>query len=114
MHIAAAAPVSVSPTDMPVEYINKEKEILLAQMKEDPKMAGKPQAVLDKVLEGKVQKIYEEQCLMNQKFVKDQDLTITALLNKTVATIGENVSVTRFTRYVLGETAKKTESQELN
>ena len=107
MHIAAIAPVCVSAEDMPADYIAKEREISLAQMKEDPKMAGKPQAVLDKVIEGKIQKLYDEQCLMGQKFVKNPDITIKDLLNQTVATIGENVSIARFTRYVLGETAKK-------
>jgi elongation factor Ts len=109
MHIAAAAPVSVSPTDMPQDYINKEKDIFIAQLKNDPKMAGKPQQVLEKIIEGKVQKLYEEQCLMNQKFVKNPDLTINQLLNETVAKIGENMSITRFTRYVLGETTKNTQ-----
>ena len=114
MHIAAAAPVSVSQADMPADYIAKEREIALAQMKEDPKMANKPQQVLEKIIEGKVAKIYEEQCLMNQKFVKNPDQTITQLVSQTVATIGENITITRFTRYVLGETAKKTEAQDLN
>jgi elongation factor Ts len=112
MHIAAAAPVSVTPADMPQDYIAKEREIFIGQLKEDPKMAGKPQAVLDKIVEGKVAKLYEEQCLMNQKFVKDPELTISGLLNKTVATIGENVTIARFTRYVLGETAKKSTGAE--
>lgn len=114
MHIAASSPVSVGPEDMPAEYIAKEREIALAQMKEDPKMANKPQAVLDKIIEGKVAKIYEEQCLMNQKFVKNPDLTIAQLVAQTVATIGENISIARFTRYVLGETAKKAAAQDMN
>ena len=107
MHIAAAAPVCVRAEEMPQDYIAKEKEIALALMKQDPKMAGKPQAVLDKVIEGKVQKIYDEQCLMGQKFVKNPDISINDHLNQTVSKIGENISITRFTRYVLGETAKK-------
>lgn len=107
MHIAAAAPLAVTPEGLDPQYVAKEKEIALAQLKNDPKMAGKPQQVMDKIIEGKVLKIYEEQCLMNQKFVKNPDQTITALLNQTVATIGENISINRFTRYVLGETAAK-------
>lgn len=107
MHIAAAAPVCVRAEEMPADYIAKEREIALALMKQDPKMAGKPQAVLDKVIEGKVQKLYDEQCLMNQKFVKDPDLSIKDLVSQTVSKIGENISIARFTRYVLGETAKK-------
>jgi len=114
MHIAAAAPVCVRAEDMPQDFIAKEKEIALAQMKLDPKMAGKPQAVLDKVIEGKVQKIYDEQCLMGQKFVKNPDITINELLSQTVSKIGENISIARFTRYVLGETAKKAEAEVTN
>lgn len=114
MHIAAIAPVCVSKDDMPQDYIAKEREIALAQMKEDPKMANKPQAVLDKIIEGKIQKIYDEQCLMGQKFVKNPDLTITDFLNQTVQKVGENISIARFTRYVLGETAKKSESEAEN
>ncbi|HEY8278901.1 MAG TPA: translation elongation factor Ts [Bdellovibrionota bacterium] len=114
MHIAAAAPVCVSAEDMPAEYIAKEKEIALAQMKEDPKMANKPAAVLDKIIEGKVQKLYDEQCLMGQKFVKNPDQSIKDLVSATVATIGENISIARFTRYVLGENAKKGDAQEAN
>ncbi len=112
MHIAAAAPVCVRPDDMPAEYIAKEREISLAQMKEDPKMANKPQAVLDKIIEGKIQKLYDEQCLMSQKFVKDPEISISDLVSQTVAKIGENISVARFARFVLGETAKK--AQETN
>lgn len=107
MHIAASAPIAVRPEEVDPAYLNKEKEILLAQMKNDPKMAGKPQQVLDKVLEGKVQKIYEEQCLLNQKFVKNPDLTVAQYLSQAIAGIGENMNIVRFTRYVLGETARK-------
>lgn len=111
MHIAAAAPICVRPEDVPADYIAKEKEISLAQMKEDPKMANKPANVLEKIIEGKIQKILDEQCLMNQKFVKNPDLTIAAFVSQTVSTIGENISIARFTRYVLGETAKKSEGE---
>jgi elongation factor Ts len=114
MHIAAAAPVCVRPEEMPAEYLAKEKEIALALMKQDPKMAGKPQAMLDKIIEGKVQKLYDEQCLMNQKFVKNPDISIKDLVSQTVATIGENISIARFARFVLGETAKKAEETQEN
>ncbi|MGZ3695660.1 MAG: translation elongation factor Ts [Bdellovibrionota bacterium] len=115
MHIAALAPISVGPEDMPADYIAKEREIALAQMKEDPKMANKPQAVLEKIIEGKVAKIYEEQCLLNQKFVKNPDQTIAQYVSQTVATIGENIAIPRFTRYVLGESAKKAAApQDMN
>jgi elongation factor Ts len=111
MHIAAAGPVCVRAEEMPQDFIAKEREIALALMKQDPKMAGKPQAVLDKVIEGKIQKIYDEQCLMGQKFVKNPDITIAEHLSQTVSKIGENISIARFSRFVLGETAKKAESE---
>ncbi len=112
MHIAAAAPVCVDRDDMPQDFIAKEREVALAQMKEDPKMANKPQAVLDKVIEGKIAKIYDEQCLMGQKFVKNPDISIKDYVSQSVATIGENIGIARFTRYVLGESAKKAGAQE--
>jgi elongation factor Ts len=112
MHIAAAAPVCVDKDDMPQDFIAKEREIALAQMKEDPKMAGKPQAVLDKIIEGKVAKIYDEQCLMGQKFVKNPDISIKDYVSLTVGKIGENISIARFSRYVLGEATKKAGAPE--
>lgn len=112
MHIAAAAPVCVDRDDMPMDFIAKEREVALAQMKEDPKMANKPQAVLDKVIEGKIAKIYDEQCLMGQKFVKNPDISIKDYVAQNVGTIGENIGIARFTRYVLGEAAKKAGAQE--
>jgi elongation factor Ts len=111
MHIAAAAPVCVDKDDMPQDFIAKEREIALGQMKEDPKMAGKPQAVLDKVIEGKIAKIYDEQCLMGQKFVKNPDISIKDYVSLTVGKIGENITISRFTRYVLGEATKKAGAQ---
>lgn len=107
MHIAAAAPLCVRADEMPQDYIAKEREIALGAMKLDPKMANKPQNVLDQIIEGKIKKIYDEQCLMGQKFVKNPDISIADHLSQTVSKIGENVSIARFTRYVLGESAKK-------
>lgn len=107
MHIAAAAPLCVRAEEMPQDYIAKEREIALGAMKLDPKMANKPQNVLDQIIEGKIKKIYDEQCLMGQKFVKNPDISIADHLSQTVSKIGENVTISRFTRYVLGETAKK-------
>lgn len=112
MHIAAAAPIAVDKDGVPAEFIAKEREIALAQMKEDPKMANKPQAVLDKIIEGKIEKIYTEQCLLSQTFVKNPDITIKDFVSQTVATIGENIGIARFTRYVLGESTKKAPAQE--
>jgi elongation factor Ts len=114
MHIAAAAPIAVDKDGVPADFIAKEREIALAQMKEDPKMANKPQAVLEKIIEGKIEKIYNEQCLLSQKFVKNPEVSIKDHISQTVATIGENISVARFTRYVLGETAKKATPEAAN
>src|SRR3989344_9175200 len=71
MHIAAAAPVCVNAEDMLADFVEKERNIYLGQLKEDPKMVSKPEQVLNKIIEGKVQKLFDEQCLMKQKFVKD-------------------------------------------
>jgi elongation factor Ts len=68
--------------------------------------------VLDKVIEGKIAKIYDEQCLMGQKFVKNPDISIKDYVGQTVGTIGENIGIARFTRYVLGESMKKPGAQE--
>jgi elongation factor Ts len=107
MHIAAANPICVTAEEMPPEYVAKEKEVALAQLKNDPKMAGKPDAMLLKIIEGKIQKIFDEQCLLNQKFVKNPDQTIAQFLSATVASLGENMTIKRFARWSLGETAPK-------
>lgn len=99
MHIAAASPKYVRPEEIPAETIAKEKEIAIAQMQGQ----NKPAAVLEKIAEGKIKKFYEETCLMQQAFVKDPDKTIEQLLKETIATIGENLTIRRFARFVLGE-----------
>lgn len=99
MHIAAAAPRWVTPSEVPADLIAKEKEIAIEQMK----ASGKPANVLEKIAEGKINKFYEETCLLNQKFVKDPDKTVEQLLKETIAGLGENISIRRFSRYVLGE-----------
>ena len=86
---------------VPADVIEKEKEILLAQIKNDEKLANKPAQVIDKMVEGKVKKYYEENCLLNQAFVKDPSVTVGALLKK------ENSTVLRFTRYEMGEGLEK-------
>lgn len=112
MHIAAANPACVSPDDMPKEFIEKEREIIIGQVKQDPKMTGKPQQVIEKIVEGKIAKIYDEQCLMSQKFVKNPEVTIAQHLSQTIASIGENLSITRFVRYAIGESQKAAAPQE--
>ncbi len=102
MHVAAAAPQWVIPEEVPADILAKEKEIAIAQMQS----SGKPAAVLEKIAEGKIKKFYEDQCLMLQPFVKDPNKTIEVILKETIATLGENITIRRFARFVLGEGAK--------
>ena len=108
MHIAAASPQWVSSAEVPAEILAKEKEIAIAQMQS----SGKPAAVLEKIAEGKIKKFYEDNCLLNQTFIKDPSKTIEQLLKETIATLGENLSIRRFARFVLGEGLKETSPEE--
>ncbi|MGE4233869.1 MAG: translation elongation factor Ts [Bacteriovoracia bacterium] len=113
MHIAASNPRYVKPEDVPADVIAKEKEIFLAQLKQDPKNANKPPQVLEKILEGKVQKFLDEACLVNQGFVRDPEKKISQLTTELIAKIGENISVRRFSRFAVGEGASEsTEATE--
>jgi elongation factor Ts len=103
MHIAAANPQWIRSEEVPAATIEKEKEIWLAQLKQDPKNANKPAQVMEKILEGKVKKFFDETCLLNQAFVKDPDKTISQLTTEMVAKIGENINIRRFVRFTLGE-----------
>lgn len=99
MHIAAAAPISVRREDVPADIIAREREIFKQQVIE----SGKPAHIADKIVEGRVDKYYKEQCLLEQPFVKNPDQTIEQLLQATIAKIGENIVIRRFSRYQLGE-----------
>ena len=99
MHIAATNPLGIKPEDISQEIIEKEKEIYRAQALD----MGKPENVIDKIVEGKLNKFYEESCLLNQPYVRDTDISITDLLNQMIAKIGENISIKRFVRYQIGE-----------
>lgn len=99
MHIAAANPQWVRSEEIPVSVIAKEKEIAIAQMQ----ASGKPIQVLEKIAEGKLKKFFEDNCLLNQPFVKDPSKTIEQLQKEMIALLGENMSIRRFSRYVLGE-----------
>lgn len=99
MHIAASNPLGIRPEDIPQEVIDKEMEIYRAQAKE----MGKPDNIVDKIAEGKLQKFIKEQCLLNQPYVRDPDITVGDLLNELIAKIGENISVKRFARFQVGE-----------
>lgn len=99
MHIAAADPTGLVPEDIDSSLIEKEKEIFRAQMLEE----GKPEKIIDKIVEGKVEKFYKEICLMSQQYVKDPQKTIDDVLKETIGVIGENIQIRRFTRFQIGE-----------
>lgn len=101
LQIAAAKPLYVKEDEVPADVLEKEKEILLMQIKNDPKLAAKPQQVIEKMVEGKIKKYYEENCLNDQAFVKDPSLKVKDLLAK------ENSYVIRFTRFEMGEGLEK-------
>ena len=98
MHIAAANPLGVVPEDIPEDVRAKEQEIYKAQALE----MGKPEKMLDKIVEGKMNKFYKESCLMNQIYVRDTSLTISDLLNEMIGKTGEKITIKRFTRYQIG------------
>ena len=101
MHIAAANPVCVRREEVPSEVVEKEKEIYRAQAKE----TGKPDKVIEKIVEGKLEKFFKDSCLVEQAYVKNPDITITDYLNDTVAQTGESITIRRFARFALGEEA---------
>lgn len=103
MHIAASSPRYVSREEVPQAEVEKEKEILKAQALNE----GKPEKIVEKMVEGRIGKYYEEFCLLEQSFIKDPDKTISQLLNEKISTIGENISIRRFVRYELGEGLEK-------
>jgi elongation factor Ts len=106
MHIAAAAPEYVSKEDVPAGALEREREIQKQRVIEE----GKPPHVADKIVEGRLNKFYEEQCLLEQKYIKDDTKTVREVLTDAVARIGENIKVRRFVRYVLGEGLEKKSS----
>ena len=99
MHIAATNPVGIRPEDVSEEIIAKEKEIYLGQVLE----MGKPEKIADKIVEGKLQKYFKENCLMDQAYVRNPDMTVADLLNEMIAKIGENILIKRFVRFKIGE-----------
>jgi elongation factor Ts len=99
LQIAASSPSFVRREDVPAELLEKEKAIYLAQAKE----MGKPEPAWAKIVQGKVEKFYQESCLLEQAFIKDPTVTIKDLIAQKIAKIGENIGVRRFTRYQLGQ-----------
>ncbi len=107
LQIAAAKPLYLVADEVPADVIEKEKEILLAQISNDEKLASKPDMVKQKMVEGRISKYYDENCLLKQAFVKDPSLTIEALVKKVSAEMGKEVAVKRFVRFEMGEGLEK-------
>ena len=103
MHIAAANPKYVNSSEVPESVLNQEKEILKKQAMEE----GKPAAIAEKMMEGRIKKYYQDYCLMNQPFVKDGSKTIADVVNETIAFVGEKITIRRFVRYEMGEGIEK-------
>ena len=97
LHIAASNPKYLTRDDVPADLISKEREIAADQVK------GKPEAIVEKIVQGKIDKIFAEQCLMGQAFIKNQDITIADFVKSKIAELGENLVVRRFVRYAVGE-----------
>jgi elongation factor Ts len=103
MHIAAAEPKYVSREDVPADVLEKEREIARKQALNDPKNANKPEEVIEKIVDGRVNKFYEETVLVDQPFVKASEKTVGELVTEKVSKTGERIAVRRFTRYKMGE-----------
>ncbi len=99
MQIAAANPIAIDQERVPAELLQKEKDIYTTQAKE----SGKPEKIIDKIVEGKLKKFFSEACLLEQPFVKNPDITIQDFLNEMMAKTGENIVIRRFVRFQLGE-----------
>lgn len=99
MQIAATNPVAVSSKDISRDLIEKEKEIFTAQAKD----SGKPDNIIEKIVEGRVQKYFQEVCLVEQPFIKDPEKRVSDLITETVASLGENITIGRYIRYAVGE-----------
>jgi len=103
MHIAASNPLYVRPDEIAEDALNREKEIYRSQLREEKK----PEKIWDKIIEGKLKKYYEDVCLVEQKFVKNQDITVGTLISNMIAKTGENIVIRRFARFQLGEEIKQ-------
>ena len=98
MHVAAAGPLAVGRDEVPANLIERERDIYVNQAKE----SGKPDNIIEKIVTGKIDKFVAENCLMEQKFIKNPDLTVQDMLNELISKMGENISVKRFARFQLG------------
>jgi len=106
MQIAASNPEFINREEVPEEVIQREKEVLKAQAIEE----GKPEKVIDKMVEGRIDKYFKERCLMDQAFIKDTDKTVQQLVHEQIARMGENITIRRFARYEVGEGIEKEKS----
>jgi len=102
MHVAASNPLYVRAEEIPEQALDREKEIYRSQLLEEKK----PEKIWDKIIEGKMKKYFEEVCLLNQKFIKNTDITVGTLVSNMIAKTGENIIVRRFARFQLGEEVK--------
>lgn len=103
MQIAASNPQYIKRDEVPLEAIQKEKDILRVQALNE----GKPEKIVDKMVEGRIEKYFKEVCLLEQNFIKDPEITIQSLLNEKISKIGENISIRRFIRFEVGEGIEK-------
>ncbi|MGE0472432.1 MAG: translation elongation factor Ts [Nitrospirales bacterium] len=99
LQIAASQPSFVKREDVPADLIEREKNVYLGQVKE----SGKPEAAWEKIMNGKLEKYFQEACLVEQPFIKDPSVTIQDLISQKISKLGENISISRFTRYQLGQ-----------
>ena len=99
MQIAATNPISLDKDSVPDDLINKEKEIFTEQAKS----SGKPDNIIEKMVEGRLSKFFQENCLMEQAYIKDSDKKISDLMTESIATLGENITISKFTRFAVGE-----------
>jgi len=99
MHIAASGPSFVEPEDVPEEILERERQIYKTQALAE----GKPEKFVEKIIEGRLRKFYEQFCLMEQPFIKEPEISVRELVTRTIASTGENIGIRRFTRYQLGE-----------
>ncbi len=100
MQIAATNPISINREDVPADVINREKDIY----SEQAKSTGKPDNVVEKIVDGKLNKYFQESCLVEQVYIKDSDKKIKDLVTETIATLGENITLNRYSRFAIGET----------
>ena len=104
MHIAATNPVAIRREEIPAELVARERDVYLSQIKEEAEKTGKskPENIVAKIVDGKIDKFVAENCLLEQKFVKNPDVSVQDLLNELIVKMGENISIKRFTRFQLG------------